>query len=123
MERLTIQLSEDLRFVLDEIQRRERYRSPSEVVQSFLRHWSTSQQNHHVTGEWAALTPAQRDEIDAGCRKLVESGKGQKGSWLKALIYDCIKELNGMDAKTPTVDQVLTKLPEAARRALKKLTP
>jgi len=119
MERLTIQLSADLRTVLEHIQRRERYRSPSEVVQSFLRHWAISQQQHAVTGEWAALTPPQRDELDAGCRQLVESGKGQKGSWLKARIYECIKELNGQDAKSPTVDQVLAKLPEAARRAMK----
>ena len=120
MERLTIQLSEDLRFVLDEIQRRERYRSPSEVVQSFLRHWAISQQQHAVTGEWAALTPPQRDELDAGCRKLVESGNGQKGSWLKARIYEAIKELLGAEAKSPTVDQVLVKLPETVRRALQK---
>ena len=118
MERLSIQLSADLRAVLEHVQRRERYRSPSEVFQSFLRHWAISQQNHAVTGEWASLTPPQRDELDAGCRKLVESGKGQKGSWLKARIYEAIKELNGQDAKSPTVDQVLAKLPEAARKAL-----
>lgn len=57
-------------------------------------------------------------QLDARCRQLVESGKGQKGSWLKARIYECIKELNGSDAKSPTVDQVLAKLPEAARKSL-----
>ena len=44
--------------------------------------------------------------------ELVESGNDKKGSWLRARIYEAIKELNGADAKSPTVDQVLTRLPE-----------
>jgi hypothetical protein len=43
---------------------------------------------------------------------------GKNGSWLKARIYEAIKELNGADAKWPTVDQVLTRLPEVTGKAL-----
>ena len=97
----------------------------SEVFQSFLRHWAVSQQAHATTGEWAALTPEQRDELDAGLRQLVVGGHTGKGSWLKVQIYAAIKELNGADAKSPTIDQVLRVLPEVLRKALggKCITP
>ena len=102
-----------------EVMRRERYRSHSECYESFLRHWALSQQEHALTGGWASLSPEERTALDADLRQLVESGTGKKGSWLKARIYEAIKELLGADAKSPTVEQVMVKLPEAVRRALK----
>jgi hypothetical protein len=116
--RFTINLSDDLLAIEKEIMRRERYRSHTECYESFLRHWALSQQEHAITGGWSGLEPEELDTLDAGLRSLVESGTGKKGSWLKARIYDAIKELNGEQAKTPTVDQVLVRLPEAVRRTL-----
>jgi hypothetical protein len=98
--------------------RRERYRSHTECYESFLRHWALSQQDHTITGRWSGMAPEDLDKLDAGLRSLVESGSGKKGSWLKARIYDAIKELNGAEAKSPTVDQVLVRLPEVLRKAL-----
>lgn len=80
--------------------------------------WAVSQQKHGITGEWASLDGHERDAIDAGLRILVESGKNQKGSWIKARIYEAIKELNGSDAKSPTVEEVLCRLPETLRKSL-----
>jgi len=116
--RFTVCLSDDLLAIEKEVIRRERYRSHTEAYESFLRHWAISQQEHALTGGWASLPPEERDTIDSDLRKLVESGNGKKGSWLKARIYEAIKELNGADAKTPTVDQVLQRLPEVTRKAL-----
>ena len=116
--RFTINLSDDLLAIEKEIMRRERYRSHTECYESFLRHWALSQQEHAITGGWSGLEPEELDTLDAGLRSLVESGTGKKGSWLKARIYDAIKELNGEQAKTPTVDQVLVRLPEAVRKTL-----
>lgn len=118
--RLTLNIPDDLHAILLEIQRRERYRSPSEVVHSFLRHWALSQQDHALTGEWAALPGPERDKLDAALRSMVESGKGKKGSWLKKQIYTAIKEALGADAKSPTVDQVMQMLPEVSRKALNR---
>lgn len=120
MERFTIQLPDDLVPIAKECIRRERYRSMSELFASFIRHWAVSQQPHSMTGEWAALDGAERDEIDAKLRAMVESGEGIKGSWIKKVIYDAIKELNGPDAKSPTVDQVLMRLPKVAKEKLRK---
>jgi hypothetical protein len=116
--RFTINLSDDLLAIEKEIMRRERYRSHTECYESFLRHWALSQQEHAITGGWSGLEPEELDTLDAGLRSLVESGTGKKGSWLKARIYDAIKELNGEQAKTPTVDQVLVRLPETVRKTL-----
>ena len=118
MERFTIQLPDDLVPIAKECIRRERYRSMSELFASFIRHWAVSQQPHSMTGEWAALDGAERDAIDAKLRAMVESGEGIKGSWIKKVIYDAIKELNGPDAKTPTVDQVLMRVPKVAKEKL-----
>lgn len=118
MARLTLNIPDDLLEILAEIQRRERYRSPSEVLLSFIRHWALSQQEHAITGPWAALPGPERDQLDAGLLSLVKSGKEKKGSWLKARIYDAIKEVHGPDAKSPTVAEVLDILPEVARRSL-----
>lgn len=118
MKRLTINLSDDLHSILEVIMTREHYRSPTEAVASFIRHWALSQQPHALTGSWASLTGFQRDELDRQLWQLVDSGKGQKGSWLKARIYEAIKEALGKDAKSPTVDQVLRLLPDVARQAL-----
>ena len=118
VNRFTINLNDDLLAIEKEIMRRERYRSHTECYESFLRHWALSQQEHAITGGWSGLEPEELDTLDAGLRSLVESGTGKKGSWLKARIYDAIKELNGEQAKTPTVDQVLVRLPEAVRKAL-----
>jgi len=85
---------------------------------SLLRHWALSQQDHAITGGWSGMAPEDLDKLDAGLRSLVESGSGKKGSWLKARIYDTTKELNGAEAKSPTVDQVLVRLPESVRKAL-----
>ena len=116
--RFTINLNDDLLAIEKEIMRRERYRSHTECYESFLRHWALSQQEHAITGGWSGLEPEELDTLDAGLRSLVESGTGKKGSWLKARIYDAIKELNGAEAKSPTVDQVLVRLPEVVRKAL-----
>jgi|GEM_PF-3367977 len=118
MPRVTINISEDLLAVLETIKVRERYTSPSEVVHSFLRHWALSQQEHRLTGEWARLSGQDRDALDAGLLKLVKAGKSKKGSWLKAQIYGAIKEAHGADAKSPTIDQVLSVLPDVLRREI-----
>lgn len=117
--RFTINLSDDLLAIEREVIRRERYRSHTECYESFLRHWAISQQEHALTGGWASLSTDERSSIDTDLRKLVETGKGKKGSWLKARIYEAIKELNGADAKTPTVDEVLQRLPETTRKAMR----
>jgi hypothetical protein len=118
VNRFTINLNDDLLAIEQEIMRRERYRSHTECYESFLRHWALSQQDHAITGGWSGMAPEDLDKLDAGLRSLVESGNGKKGSWLKARIYDAIKELNGAEAKSPTVDQVLVRLPETVRKAL-----
>ena len=118
VNRFTINLNDDLLAIEQEIMRRERYRSHTECYESFLRHWALSQQDHAITGGWSGMAPEDLDKLDAGLRSLVESGSGKKGSWLKARIYDAIKELNGAEAKLPTVDQVLVRLPEVVRKAL-----
>jgi hypothetical protein len=118
VNRFTINLNDDLLAIEQEIMRRERYRSHTECYESFLRHWALSQQDHAITGGWSGMAPEDLDKLDAGLRSLVESGSGKKGSWLKARIYDAIKELNGAEAKSPTVDQVLVRLPEVLRKAL-----
>jgi hypothetical protein len=118
VNRFTINLNDDLLAIEQEIMRRERYRSHTECYESFLRHWALSQQDHAITGGWSGMAPEDLDKLDAGLRSLVESGSGKKGSWLKARIYDAIKELNGAEAKSPTVDQVLVRLPEVVRKAL-----
>jgi hypothetical protein len=118
VNRFTINLNDDLLAIEQEIMRRERYRSHTECYESFLRHWALSQQDHAITGGWSGMAPEDLDKLDAGLRSLVESGSGKKGSWLKARIYDAIKELNGAEAKSPTVDQVLVRLPEVVRKAI-----
>lgn len=118
MPRLTINLSDDQFRILEEVMRRERYKSPTESFVSFLRHWAVSQQEHAITGPWAWLSGLERDRLDEGLRQLVESGKGQKGSWLKAQIYDAIKDALGKDAKAPTVAQVMRQLPITIRENL-----
>jgi hypothetical protein len=67
--------------------------------------------------EGSAIESEEFDGRDAGLRSLVESGTGEKGSWLKARIQDAIKELNAQQAKATTVDQVPDRLPEAVRKA------
>ena len=84
----------------------------------FLRHRTRSQQGHAIAGGWPGMAPGDLDKLDPGLRSLVESGSGKKGSWRKARIYDAIKELIGAEAKSPTVDQVLVRLPEVVRKAL-----
>lgn len=116
--RFTVNLSDDLLAIERELMRRERYRSHTECYESFLRHWALSQQDHALTGGWSSLSPEDRTALDSDLRRLVESGDGKKGSWLKAQIYAAIKELNGPDAKKPTVDQVLLRLPDSLRKAL-----
>lgn len=118
--RFTVCLSDDLLAIEREVIRRERYRSHTEAYESFLRHWALSQQEHALTGGWSSLSPEDRTAIDSDLRQLVESGKGKKGSWLKAVIYDAIKELNGEDANSPTVEQVLRRLPETVQKELRK---
>lgn len=119
----TICLSDPLHTIARELMRRERYRSHSECYESFLRHWAMSQQEHSLTGSYPTLSPEELAELDEGLLQLVQTGKGKKGSWLKKLIYDTIKEINGADATTPTVDQVLLRLPEAARKNLSPKKP
>lgn len=123
MKRITVNLSEDLSAILEAVMKRERYRSPSEAVASFIRHWALSQQPHALTGPWAHLNGFERDELDRQLWQLVDSGKGKKGSWLKARIYDAIKDALGKDAKSPTVEQVLSILPETARAELEREFP
>ena len=118
--RTTIQVNEDLQAIAKECMKANGYRSQSELYASFLRHWALVQQPHTLTAEWAALTPEERDTIDAGLRELVEKGESVKGSWLNARIYDAIKELNGRDAKSPTILQTVKRLPEVIRKALEK---
>lgn len=120
MIRKTINIPDALAEIMAEIKRRERYRSDSELVASFVRHWALSQQEHAITGGIASLPGMERDEIDEGLLALVKSGKGKKGSWLKAQIYAAIKEICGQDAQYPTVDQVLGMIPARVAAAAKK---
>ena len=91
---------------------------PPEVVYSFQWHWALSQQEHKLSGEWARLAGPVRGALDAGLLKLVKAGKNKKGSWLKAQIYAAIKEAHGADAKSPTIDQVCSVLPDVLRREI-----
>ncbi len=116
--RPSINLTEDQAEMLDIIMRREGYRSPTEVFQSMLRHNCLSQQPHTITGKWASLPPFERDELDRNLLAMLKAGKGEKGSWLKKVIYDAIKEIAGADAKSPTVDQVISMIPEKIRKVL-----
>lgn len=118
--RSTIQISEDLQAIAKRCMKENGYRSQSELYASFIRHWALSQQPHSLTAEWALLDPEERDQIDSGLRHLVETGEGAQGSWLKARIYEAIKDLNGQDAKSPTILQTMRRLPEVIRRALEK---
>lgn len=118
--RPTLNLSEDQLDMTMILMQRERYRSVTEVFVSFLRHWALSQQPHLMTGAWAALDAFQRDEIDRQLLAMLRAGKGKKGSWLKHLIEDTIKELLGDRAAEVTVDQVMNLLPGKALRKLEK---
>lgn len=119
-KRLSIQINDDLDSIAKACMKANGYRSQSELYASFLRHWALAQQPHTLTAEWAALDPDERDQIDAGLRELVDKGESAKGSWLNARIYDAIKELNGRDAKSPTILQTVKRLPEVIRKALEK---
>ncbi len=119
--RFTICLSDNLAAIQREIIHRERYRSHSECYASFLRHWALVQQRHVTTGNMASLPATERDALDAELREQVETGRGKKGSWLKARIYEAIKAKLGPDAKSPTIEQVMIRLPQVIRRELTAL--
>lgn len=120
MKRVTANLGEDMAELLSILCEREGYRSPTEAFESFLAHWALSQQPHLLTGKWAAFRGFQRDKLGRELLALVKSNKNKKGSWLKARIYDAIKELNGPEAQTPTVNEVVGALPEVTLKKLEK---
>ena len=48
---------------------------------------------HAFSAEWAALSPAERDLLDAAFLKQVKAGEGTRGSWLEARIYEIIMQV------------------------------
>ncbi len=118
LEKFTVCICDDLFAIEREIMRRERYRSHAECYASFLRHWALIQQPHKATAKLTALPAGERDALDAQLRRQVETGMGKKGSWLKVRIYETIKQKLGPEAKSPTVDQVMIRLPQVVRAEL-----
>lgn len=85
-KRITVTLSDDLHEASELLRRKNRYRTLSEYIQNLVRYDAQSQREHLLTAEWAALSPAERDMLDARLLALVKSGKGVRGSWLEARI-------------------------------------
>jgi len=95
------------------------YRTDSEMICGFTRYQGISQQPHKLTEDWANMTGYERDQLDAGILELVQTKAATKGSWLKALIYECIMEVNGEGAKSPRVNEVMDMLPKKISEKLK----
>ena len=108
-KRITITLSDDLFEAADLLRKRRRYRSASEYVQGLIRYDGQAQKDHHLTAEWAAFSPYERDALDAAILRQVKSGKGVRGSWLEARIEEIVKA-HPAAGKTPATRDVAAEL-------------
>jgi len=104
-KRITITASDELAEAIEILRRRRHYRTISEYFVALARYDGQTQREHHLTNEWAALTGYERDRLDAGILRLVQGGKGIRGSWIEACIDESIKR--HLDAgHTPTAKEV-----------------
>lgn len=90
-KKFTVNLSDDLYEAMELLRQRRKYRPGSEYLAALIRYDGQTQREHSLTTEWAALSPTERDMLDANILALVKSGKGQRGSWLEATIVDIVK--------------------------------
>ena len=108
-KRITITLSDDLFTASEHLRKRRRYRTASEYIQALIRYDGQTQREHHLTAEWAALSPYERDALDAAILRQVNSGEGVRGSWLEARINAIVQER--LEAgRTPETREVATEL-------------
>lgn len=108
-KRVTITLSDDLYSAAEHLRQRRRYRTFSEYFQGLVRYDGQSQREHHLTAEWAALSPYERDRLDSAILRQVMSGNGLLGSWLEAKIAEIVKA-NLAEGKTPEKRDVAAQL-------------
>lgn len=108
-KRITVTLSDDLAAAAELLRKRRKYRTASEYVAALIRYDGQTQREHHLTGEWAALSPYERDRLDAAILKQVESGKGARGSWLEATIEEIIL-MHLKKGQPPTTREVASEL-------------
>lgn len=92
-ESSTIGFSPDLLEVAEVLRKRRKYRKLSEYIQGLARYDAQTQRDHTFSADWAALSPKERDMLDANLLKQVLAGEGKRGSWLEARIYDIILEV------------------------------
>lgn len=108
-KRIPATVSDDLYEAAEILRKRRRYRNKSEYVQGLIRYDAQTQRDHHLTAEWAALSPHERDRMDAALLRQVQSGEGIKGSWLEHRIEDIVKR-HMEKGEAPTVKQVAGEL-------------
>lgn len=114
--RITITLSDELA-ELAEIRRKNcHYRTLPEYFIGLVRYDGITQKEHLLSEEWAALTPVERDTLDASLLDKVKAGVGEGGSLLKKLAYDAVMEINGAGAKEPRITAVIRKVAEISAR-------
>lgn len=118
--RVTLNLTSAYARILDTMCRRERYRSATEALESFLAHWALCPLPHRLTGPLASVRGNGRERYGQEVLALLESGKSIRGSWLKARTYEAIKALCGPDAKDPRIEEVLAILPDVVDAMLEK---
>jgi hypothetical protein len=75
------------------LRKRRRYRKISEYIQGLARYDAQTQREQCLSAESAALSPAERDVLDAAFLKQVKAGEGTRGSWLEARIYEIIMQV------------------------------
>lgn len=114
-KRITITLSDDLFAASENLRKRRRYRTASEYIQALIRYDGQTQREHHLTAEWAALSPHERDLLDAAILRQVNSGEGVRGSWLEARINAIVQER--LEAgRTPATQEVAAALAQDLSR-------
>lgn len=86
------------------------YRSPSELVNGLVRYDCEVQKEHYVSGNYASLSPSERDHLDAAILEQVESGKGIRGSWLEKRIKEAVAKVSQETGREPTKEEVLQEL-------------
>lgn len=89
-----------------------RYRNLTEFVTALIRFDAQTLREHVMTEEWAALSPVERDRLDAGLLERVKQWKPARGSWLMAklqIIIEIICDFNSVGHK-PTPEEVAKEL-------------
>jgi Arc/MetJ-type ribon-helix-helix transcriptional regulator len=109
-KRITITLSDSLAEAAEMLRKKRRYRSASEYIQGLIRYDGQTQKEHHLSAEYAAMSPWERDRLDDAILRQVQSGKGVKGSWLEARIREAVKSLSDKNGRAPTEDEVVEEL-------------